>query len=143
MSENSERTVGNGNLTPFQPGQSGNLEGRPKGSKDGLQAKVRRLLRTKAPAEVVKILRNYGYEPDDPTYADAVSIVAVHQAMQGEIPAIKLLKEMDEEGIGGSGGNLGGSINIQINAAPSKEKSETHEVTINGIPVIRNNGHND
>ena len=67
-----------------------------------MAAKTRRLLRTKAPAEVIKILKNHGYDVDDPTYADAVAIVAVHQALQGEVPAMKLLKDMDEDGLSGN-----------------------------------------
>jgi len=96
--KSTEEALGKGNLMrPWEPGQSGNPDGRPKGSKDGLQAKVRRLLRTRASSEVKAILDKYGYSVDDPTYADAISIVTVYQALQGDIAAIKLLKEMDED----------------------------------------------
>jgi len=132
MSENRSVNGPGRELTQFKPGEISNPNGRPKGSKDSLKAKVRRLLRTRAPSEVEKILKNYGYEPDSPTYADAVAIVAVHQAMQGEVPAIKLLKEMDEDN--NTPIPQDGKVVVNVIAVAGKETPRA-KVMVNGVMV--------
>jgi hypothetical protein len=53
MNENRERTVGNGNLKPFKPGQSGNPLGRPIGAKTGSRARINRLLDKEASPNIL------------------------------------------------------------------------------------------
>lgn len=85
---------------PFEPGQSGNPDGRPKGAKDGLKARVRAYLRKKPDAQLGEVLQEFGIDIEDRTNADVLADLFVRRALmdlaQGKgtwINGVKLLLE--------------------------------------------------
>ena len=80
----------------FQPGESGNPAGRPKGSKDGLRACLRREL-DKAPSQdIMATLQKRGIGLDDPTCAGAIAAILVEQATEGDLNAIREIFRQSE-----------------------------------------------
>ena len=88
MGENRSRTD---NLIPFKPGQSGNPAGRPKGSPDGLRARLNRALRRRALPEIVARWKAAGMDLEDPTVAEVIVerllIIALHSPEPQEFMA--------------------------------------------------------
>jgi len=82
---------------PWQPGQSGNPTGKPKGTTDSVRARLRRFLRKNAPAQAVAKLRAAGVEIDDGTVAEVLADVLALKAMGGDVQAIKEVNAQTEE----------------------------------------------
>lgn len=81
---------------PWQPGESGNTNGRPKGSRDGLRAHVMRRLRKRPSRRVIDRLKTEGITLDDKTFAEALAAVLVEAGTQGDMGAIKLIMNQTE-----------------------------------------------
>ena len=87
----------NKHLAPrFVKGKSGNPSGRPKGLKDGIRARLNRLLRKQAPDKVIAQLRKQGIDVEEGSFAEALAAVLSVRALQGEAPAMKMLLEQTE-----------------------------------------------
>ena len=83
-------------LNQWQPGQSGNPAGRPKGSKDGIDAHCRRLLAKDLSFSQFKDkLKAKGIALEDETNAEAISVVLVLKALTGDLKAIEMLVKFD------------------------------------------------
>ena len=79
-------------LAQWKPGQSGNPAGRPKGSKDGIDAHCRRLLAKDLSFPQIKDkLKAKGIDLEDGTNAEAISVVLVLKALTGDLKAIEML----------------------------------------------------
>lgn len=74
---------------PWEPGESGNPNGRPKGSKDGPRAQFNRLLRQDANPELLKKFAKKLGETDDKTNATLMAHVLFTLILKGDIAAIK------------------------------------------------------
>ena len=94
---NTDRTPRNGNLkAPWKDGQSGNPAGRPKGSKDGIDAHCRRLLAKDLSFPQIKDkLKAKGIDLEDGTNAEAISVVLVLKALTGDLKAIEMLGKFE------------------------------------------------
>lgn len=81
------------NLTPWQPGQSGNPEGRKPGSKN-LSTIVREILDHEADGKVLaKNSIGELTEGESMTYAKAVVVATINKALQGNMQAVQWLTE--------------------------------------------------
>lgn len=84
------------NLTPWQPGQSGNPSGRKPGSKN-MTTIVQELLDSEVSAE---LLNKSGFTEmvngESTTYAKAVVLATIYKALQGNMQAIIWLAEQQE-----------------------------------------------
>ena len=79
-------------LAQWKPGQSGNPAGRPKGSRDGIDAHCRRLLAKDLSFSQFKDkLKAKGIDLEDETNAEAISVVLVLKALTGDLKAIEML----------------------------------------------------
>ena len=94
---NTDRTPRNGNLkAPWKDGQSGNPAGRPKGSKDGIDAHCRRLLTKDLSFSQIKDkLKAKGIDLGIGTNAEAISVVLVLKALTGDLKAIEMLGKFE------------------------------------------------
>jgi len=83
-------------LTQWKPGKSGNPAGRPKGSKDGIDAHCRRLLAKDLSFSQIKDkLKAKGIDLEIGTNAEAISVVLVLKALTGDLKAIEMLVKFD------------------------------------------------
>ena len=83
-------------LTQWEPGKSGNPAGRPKGSKDGIDAHCRRLLTKDLSFSQIKDkLKAKGIALEDGTNAEAISVVLVLKALTGDLKAIEMLGKFE------------------------------------------------
>ena len=132
MDKNRERTVGNGNLKPFKPGQSGNPLGRPIGAKTGLRARITRLLDKEASPDILKSLKAEGIELDDRDNAEVIAHVLNREAQKGNLQAIKLIAEYTEDG-----GNdpLGRTFHTVININAVEGGKQKSKIILNGKPL--------
>lgn len=102
MGDNGEGEQGKNtpNLPPvetrWKPGQSGNPNGRPNGAKDGVVACLRRELKKRAPADVLKRLDEFGLKLRGKTNAHAVAAVLTMLSLKGSDKAIRTLLEYTE-----------------------------------------------
>ena len=86
MFENTERTP---NLKPkWEPGESGNPNGRPKGSKDGPRAQLNRLLKQDANPELLKKFAKKLGDMDCKTNGDLMAQVHFALILKGDMSAI-------------------------------------------------------
>ncbi len=106
--------MGNGNLKPFRPGQSGNPKGRPKGSKTGLRARLQRVLDKQANADILQILQAKGIELEGKDNAEVIAHVLNREAQKGNIQAIKMIAEQTESPLP-KDVNIGGELKITLN----------------------------
>jgi len=81
----------------WKPGDVPNPNGRPKGARDSVRARLRRFLRKNAPAQAVAKLRAAGVEIDDGTVAEVLADVLALKAMGGDVQAIKEVNAQTEE----------------------------------------------
>ena len=99
--EHPKRTLPKGMMPPWQPGQSGNPAGRPKGLKDGIRGHLNRLMDKRAPAEILKALMDKSLDLDDGTYADAITHMLSIAALTGKpadrLAAIRVILEQTED----------------------------------------------
>lgn len=86
------------NLKPWQPGQSGNPAGRKPGSKN-ISTIIQKLLDQYATADTLS-KSSVGELVDGmpTTYAEAVAMVAIYKALNGDMRAIAWLAEQQERG---------------------------------------------
>ncbi len=104
---------GNGNLKPWKPGQTGNPNGRPKGT--SLTLTLRKLLDTPVPGK-------------DITYAEAVIRRLVAEAMKGNTKAANIILERIDgkvpQAITGmvSEGNPDGAIMFNVTIPEARER---------------------
>ena len=83
-------------LNQWKPGQSGNPAGRPKGSRDGIDAHCRRLLAKDLSFSQFKDkLKAKGIDLEDGTNAEAISVVLVLKALTGDLKAIEMLGKFE------------------------------------------------
>jgi len=83
-------------LTQWEPGKSGNPAGRPKGSKDGIDAHCRRLLTKDLSFSQIKDkLKAKGIDLEIGTNAEAISVVLVLKALTGDLKAIEMLGKFE------------------------------------------------
>ena len=83
-------------LTQWEPGKSGNPAGRPKGSKDGIDAHCRRLLTKNLSFSQIKDkLKAKGIDLEIGTNAEAISVVLVLKALTGDLKAIEMLGKFE------------------------------------------------
>ena len=133
-------------LIPFVPGQSGNPEGRPKGTKDGIAACARRLLaKDLGYADIIEKLQKKGFDMSDKRASNVIATVAVAKALSGDTKAIELLNKYEEDAPIGAGGDEKPVVNITLVQAENREElpDRQKEVTINGVafPInVKRNG---
>jgi hypothetical protein len=83
-------------LTQWKPGQSGNPAGRPKGSRDGIDAHCRRLLaKDLSLLQIKDKLKAKGIDLEIGTNAEAISVVLVLKALTGDLKAIEMLGKFE------------------------------------------------
>lgn len=87
------------NLIPYEPGQSGNPAGRPKGAKDGIRAQMGRILKSKAPEKLIKALGDKGLAMGDGNFADVLAARAITKAATGDVAALRYVSEQTEKAL--------------------------------------------
>lgn len=82
-SGNTEKKVGNGNLKPFKPGQSGNPKGKPKGVEHS-STRLKRLL------ELTQKMKNpVTGQDEDFTVAEQMDLALINKARKGDVLAYR------------------------------------------------------
>ena len=84
------------NLTPYPKGVSGNPNGRPKGRKTGLRARLIQELEKDGDLEVVKKLKQFGIDLTNDDVAVVIAYVVTRKAQRGDMHAVKLIAEQTE-----------------------------------------------
>ena len=97
----SERTPeehrGSSNLTPpFKSGKSGNPKGRPKGAKDGLRARLNRILDKNARPEILELLKKRGVNLASKSNSAVIAFALIKAAQAGDVSAIRLIFDQTE-----------------------------------------------
>ena len=125
------------NLAPrWKKGKSGNPAGRPKGSKDGLRACLKRKLRAAAPDELKAIVNQFGME-DPASVADALVTRLISDAANGGQAAIRLCLEQTEQPQSARGLDAPPvTINLIAPPAPALDAVFEVEVPSPGAPRI-------
>ena len=90
MTENTPENTGKGH-PPWKPGESGNPNGRPKGAKEGFEARLRRIGRSNAPDKIIKQLLGVGADLDERSMDDALGWSTYLKALSGDASARKEL----------------------------------------------------
>ena len=132
---NTDRTPRNGNLkAPWKDGQSGNPAGRPKGSKDGIDAHCRRLLAKDLSFSQFKDkLKAKGIDLEDGTNAEAISVVLVLKALTGDLKAIEMLGKFELDLTDPADDpTLPSQINVTLVQAVGSTAPVKKSITING-----------
>ena len=131
-------------LTQWEPGKSGNPAGRPKGSKDGIDAHCRRLLAKDLSFSQFKDkLKAKGIDLEDGTNAEAISVVLVLKALTGDLKAIEMLGRFDLDLTDPADDpTLPSQINVTLVQAVGSTAPVKKSITINGkqYPVKLSNG---
>ncbi len=96
-SEHSGNKANTSGLIPYEPGQSGNPAGRPKGAKDGLRATLRRRLKSAPEGMMIDALRVLGIDAKDKKNADVLVDVLMYKISGGDMQALKLAFDQTEE----------------------------------------------
>ena len=121
-------------LAQWQPGESGNPAGRPKGSKDGIDAHCRRLLtKDLSFSQIKNELKAKGIALEDETNAEAISVVLVLKALTGDLKAIEMLGrfELDLPDLADDP-TLPSQINVTLVQAVGSTAPVKKSITING-----------
>lgn len=84
------------NLTHFKPGQSGNPNGRPKGAKTGLRARLMRILDQKISPNLIQELAAKGVHLEDNDHAELIATLLKNMALKSDHHAIKLIFDQTE-----------------------------------------------
>jgi hypothetical protein len=135
-------------LNQWEPGQSGNPAGRPRGVRDGIAACARRLLaKDLGYADIIEKLEKKGFDMSDRRSSNVIATVAVAKALTGDTKAIELLNKYEEDAPIGLGENEKPVVNITMVQAENREQlaGSRKEVTINGVsfPInMKRNGGN-
>lgn len=77
---------------PFQPGERGNPDGRPKGSRNRATI-LREMLAVKLKDQDGKLKKNPITEAETITYEEAIDAALVKKALNGHLPAIQEIKD--------------------------------------------------
>lgn len=104
---------------PWKPGQSGNPKGGKPGVKWGIRARMRRMLKTRAPDKLLRSLKANDLNLDKGTMADAIAYVAGVTALKGDVAAMKYISDQTEPPLPKSvelTGAGGGAIEVQDSA---------------------------
>lgn len=81
----------------FRPGQSGNPAGRPKGCRDTVRGRLRRLLARNAPDAALSKLKKRGYPAEEGTLAEVIALILVAKAVRSEdLAAIREIFDQTE-----------------------------------------------
>ena len=121
-------------LTQWKPGKSGNPAGRPKGSKDGIDAHCRRLLaKDLSFSQIKNELKAKGIDLDIGTNAEAISVVLVLKALTGDLKAIEMLGRFDLDLTDPADDpTLPSQINVTLVQAVGSTAPVKKSITING-----------
>ena len=121
-------------LTQWEPGKSGNPAGRPKGSKDGIDAHCRRLLAKDLSFSQIKDkLKAKGIDLEDETNAEAISVVLVLKALTGDLKAIEMVEKYGLDlPDGADDPTLPPQINVTLVRAVGSTAPVRKSITING-----------
>ena len=121
-------------LTQWKPGKSGNHAGRPKGSKDGIDAHCRRLLTKDLSFSQIKDkLKAKSIDLEIGTNAEAISVVLVLKALTGDLKAIEMLVKFDLDlPDGADDSTLPSQINVTLVQAVGSTALVKKSITING-----------
>lgn len=132
-------------LTQWEPGKSGNPAGRPKGSKDGIDAHCRRLLAKDLSFPQIKDkLKAKGIDLEIGTNAEAISVVLVLKALTGDLKAIEMLGKFELDlPDGADDPTLPPRINITFVQAEGSTKPPPKTINFLGkehpVHVVKNN----
>jgi len=91
--------VGIKNLTPYKKGQSGNPKGKPKGTKDGIRARLNALLRKKPTADLKQLLKDSNIKIGNADNAGALAKILISEAFGKNMKAFDLLLEQTEQSL--------------------------------------------
>ena len=121
-------------LNQWQPGESGNPAGRPKGAKDGIDAHCRRLLAKDLSFSQFKDkLKAKGIDLEDGTNAEAISVVLVLKALTGDLKAIEMLGKFELDLTDPADDpTLPSQINVTLVQAVGSTAPVKKSITING-----------
>ena len=121
-------------LTQWEPGKSGNPAGRPKGSKDGIDAHCRRLLAKDLSFPQIKDkLKAKGIDLEIGTNAEAISVVLVLKALTGDLKAIEMLGKFELDLTDPADDpTLPSQINVTLVQAVGSTAPVKKSITING-----------
>ena len=121
-------------LNQWQPGESGNPAGRPKGSKDGIDAHCRRLLtKDLSFSQIKNELKAKGIDLEIGTNAEAISVVLVLTALPGDLKAIEMLVKFDLDLPNGADDpTLPPRINVTLVQVVGSTAPVRKSITING-----------
>ena len=121
-------------LNQWQPGESGNPAGRPKGSKDGIDAHCRRLLaKDLSLLQIKDKLKAKGIDLKDGTNAEAISVVLVLKALTGDLKAIEMLGKFELDLTDPADDpTLPSQINVTLVQAVGSTAPVKKSITING-----------
>ena len=101
---------------PWEPGKSGNPKGLKPGSKNGLKARLRRLMDKETHGDILKMFAEKGIELEDKDNAEAIAHILNRSALKGNLQAIKLIADCTDDDSGLL--NFGQGNKIQINIHP-------------------------
>lgn len=82
--------------TQFKSGKSGNPKGRPKGAKDGLRARLNRLLDKNARPEILDLLKKRGVKLSSKSNSAVIAFALIKAAQAGDVSAIRLIFDQTE-----------------------------------------------
>ena len=121
-------------LNQWQPGQSGNPAGRPKGSRDGIDAHCRRLLaKDLSFSQIKNELKAKGIDLEIGTNAEAISVVLVLKALTGDLKAIEMLGKFELDlPDPADDPTLPSQINVTLVQAVGSTAPGKKSITING-----------
>ena len=80
----------------FEPGVSGNPNGRPVGAKTGLRARLMRIMDQEISPDLLEQLRLKGISLEDKDHAELIAILLKNLALKSDLQAIKLIFEQTE-----------------------------------------------
>ena len=121
-------------LNQWQPGESGNPAGRPKGSRDGIDAHCRRLLaKDLSFSQIKNELKAKGIDLEIGTNAEAISVVLVLKALTGDLKAIEMLGKFELDLTDPADDpTLPSQINVTLVQAVGSTAPVKKSITING-----------
>ena len=121
-------------LNQWEPGKSGNPAGRPKGSKDGIDAHCRRLLtKDLSFSQIKNELKAKGIDLEIGTNAEAISVVLVLKALTGDLKAIEMLGKFELDlPDDADDPTLPPQINVTLVQAVGSTAPVKKSITING-----------
>ena len=132
-------------LNQWQPGESGNPAGRPKGSRDGIDAHCRRLLaKDLSLLQIKDKLKAKSIDLEIGTNAEAISVVLVLKALTGDLKAIEMLGKFELDLTDPADDpTLPSQINVTLVQAVGSTAPVKKSITINGkeypVQVVKKN----